>query len=740
MDKVFTEQPILDAGIRSVNFFNGRLLTAEDLTAEQTANVQARRLLAKALGDGVAEGLFVSISGKPEDYLLSVDAGIAVSRRGDVLQLASPTSVSMTGSLKSPADQVATIFSDCDTTPSGQFTPTGLYLLTVSPAASGEGRAPTSGLGNSGSAACNTRYVVQGVVFHLIRLSAPAITNQLRNILAYQSFGFLPLSGALLSSASPLTTALETPPLSSALGTSTSLSATGYGLLDALPADKYPVCNVPLALIFTTPAGISFVDNWSVRRQVTPRTATQPWQVFRSPRRASEAEAMFLQFQEQLGSLVQAQQLTSASRAVERFKLLPPAGILPGITNKFDWRTFLGVHAPAYATRIDSGLLTSILAEALSSSPFVVEDSDQPPAALDVYAIPAHNPQWVREVDAALAGQIDLVSRTALLSALKLSEPGAGFVLYARGRRGRIRLSFTSHEFNDTQASFDARVTDSNLEVRASPTPSGDYVFPDLDQGFYLAQGAILGYKPIPTRVVEVVGGQVTQVQLSPVPLALRLCLVFEGLERLKLQNVRLCLVEGTFEAAIALSADQPWAGFIPLEPNDPAAEQQMLDWQDVLNSRYPGVGFDADKPQLYFTEQIGANLDVVSKRLGAPESPLVYVVFGKLGIPLTFLKDTNIRRNPIPLTAEATRGNMVGLKNIIGGIENIGTSTLLTSKIIRLLNRYGVLYVDQLAGAWIDLVTEAAPVSAIQAALLIKEANSYLAQVDKLEGGFNIK
>ena len=36
------QTPILDGGIRSVNFFNGRLLTARDLSREQEANVHGR--------------------------------------------------------------------------------------------------------------------------------------------------------------------------------------------------------------------------------------------------------------------------------------------------------------------------------------------------------------------------------------------------------------------------------------------------------------------------------------------------------------------------------------------------------------------------------------------------------------------------------------------------------------------------------------------------------------------------
>ncbi len=719
MDKVFTEQPILDAGIRSVNFFNGRLLTAEDLTAEQTANLQANRLLGQALGDGIAQGFSVDIQGKPEDFSLLVDAGLAVNRRGDVLQLPEQTVVSLTGSLKASGDQVASAFSDCDATPSGQFTPTGLYVLTISPASGGEGRAPTSGLGNS-VAACNTRYIVQGVTFHLVRISTPAITDQLRNILAYQSFGFLPVTGALLSASSPLTSGLETP---------FGLPPAGYGLLDGLSPDKYPICHVPLALIFTTTTGISFVDSWSVRRRLTAQTPTQPWQVYRSPRRASEMEAIFLQFQEHLADLVQAKELTTTFAANKRFKLLPPVGLLPGLSGGCDWRTFLTVHAPAYETRLDSGLLTATLAEAMSCSPFVVEDTARPPVALDVFTIPVRSGSLVQAIDDAMAGQLDQVSRASLLDLLDINDPNASFVLFARSRRGRIRLFFTSHPFEDSKAFFDAASTESNLEVRASPTPSGDFIYPNLEQGYYLSKGSIQGYKPIPTSVVEVVAGQVTRLQVTPVALTLELCFTSDSilLNDNVIENVRFCLVSGTFDTAIELSGKAPWLDFSQLELKT-TERNHLIGWREYFEGVYPGMGFANSDPQVFMS------LELARKKLfTSPELPVAYVVFDTIGFPLTFLQDTNINRSPVPLNYLAQ------IEKQIGGGKVNATQVEFTPRLLKMLIDYGILTFDQLAGGWIDLVTEATEITGQKADLLILAAAKYLAKLDKLEAGFDV-
>ena len=49
-----------DASVRSVNFFNGRLLSAEDLNKEKSANLEGHKQLGRALGDGIAYGLEVT--------------------------------------------------------------------------------------------------------------------------------------------------------------------------------------------------------------------------------------------------------------------------------------------------------------------------------------------------------------------------------------------------------------------------------------------------------------------------------------------------------------------------------------------------------------------------------------------------------------------------------------------------------------------------------------------------------
>src|SRR5262245_19841353 len=104
-DAVQLQQPLTDGGIRSVNFFNGRLLSGRDLTREQDARREADARLGRAIGDGVAYGLEVArdvARDTPSAPLLRVKAGLAVNRVGQTLRLATDASVALTRPFGAP--------------------------------------------------------------------------------------------------------------------------------------------------------------------------------------------------------------------------------------------------------------------------------------------------------------------------------------------------------------------------------------------------------------------------------------------------------------------------------------------------------------------------------------------------------------------------------------------------------------------------------------------------------------
>src|ERR1700732_46251 len=136
--------PVLGTRIRSVNFFNGRLLASEDLTTEQKNNRVAHDLLGKGIGDGVVYGLEVSESTQSSttpNPVLSVTAGLAINKNGGSLLLENPTEVALVRPATTTAT-TATTFKDCTPTQTGTYIAgAGVYLLTIGPTYLGQGLA-----------------------------------------------------------------------------------------------------------------------------------------------------------------------------------------------------------------------------------------------------------------------------------------------------------------------------------------------------------------------------------------------------------------------------------------------------------------------------------------------------------------------------------------------------------------------------------------------------------------------
>jgi hypothetical protein len=112
-----------------------------------------------------------------------------------------------------------------------------------------------------------------------------------------------------------------------------------YGLLSELGGALTP-CETPLAVMHWDRAGLQFVDMWPVRRRVVHPAANGALLGTIGNRPAAEGEAMLLQFQEQIAGLSG----LSSVHASDRFRYLPPAGLLPivapGSPQGFDFRAF----------------------------------------------------------------------------------------------------------------------------------------------------------------------------------------------------------------------------------------------------------------------------------------------------------------------------------------------------------------------------------------------------------------
>jgi hypothetical protein len=323
-------ESILEDDLKFVNFFNGRLLSGEDLSREQLSNREARRLLGKAIGHGIAYGVEVARSpkGDQKQPMLRVTKGVAINREGHVLCLKEDVDISLVRTAPvPPAGRNVKFFDACKPLQTGVYVSAGegVYLLAMAPAVANQGRAPVSGLGNI-EAACNTRYIVEGVQFRLIPVPFTAAElsdrNHLRNLIAYKCFGVQVLKP------------FEDIPFGP--------KKEGYGLIDDLREKKFLTdCDVPLAMIYWTTAGIQFIDMWSARRRLIHPSADNEWELLTSDRRTTEGEAMFLQFQAQIQDLTGSGQPLSQINAKSRFGYLPPVGILPvGSPKGFDYGVF----------------------------------------------------------------------------------------------------------------------------------------------------------------------------------------------------------------------------------------------------------------------------------------------------------------------------------------------------------------------------------------------------------------
>jgi hypothetical protein len=356
MSGVLVEEAVLGGALRSTHFFNGRLLTGEDLGREQRTTDLKLARLGEGVGDGVVEGLAVSVkqgstAARP---VVTVTRGLAISRSGIALELGEETDVTLARTGPRPGAEPGGLFADCQPYTASEYsTGAGVYLLALGPASAEEGLAPVSGLHNR-DAPCNTASTVETVSFRLVRLALPLAelddAERLRNAAAYRMF-----DPAAVDS-------LERDPGAATLDR--------LGLLDRLRGVCLGEDHVPLALIgWEADAGIAFVDHWSVRRRVTRRPAPGRFAPFASDRLVADGEARFLQFQEQMSDRLDAGGAASCV-ATDELAHLPAAGILRTGGARFDAGTFfqgLTVRGPLFVegARLGPLLRASFLAPPL---------------------------------------------------------------------------------------------------------------------------------------------------------------------------------------------------------------------------------------------------------------------------------------------------------------------------------------------------------------------------------------
>ncbi|NTX16432.1 hypothetical protein HUA76_37245 [Myxococcus sp. CA056] len=364
--RIDLDTAFLEDGIRSTNFFNGRLLSAEDLSQEQTAHEAALGRHVRAMGEGVAHGLAVSIApgSTVSSPLVTVTAGLALSRAGHALELLQPVEVSLVrGPSNSGSGATATAtggFETCAPGSSDYVSGTGVYLLVLSPASGREGRAPVSGLGGNPSSGCEAKRRVEGVRFRLLdlKLTAAQLSDEarLRNRVAHLCLGTSDAASRawMVNPFGP-----ANPP---------------YGLIDKLRPTVLTPCDVPLAVVhWKAGVGLRWVDAWAARRRPARVATPERWGLGLEDRRATEGEASFLQFQEHLDTLRTGTPETV--RALDHFVALPAVGLLPleGMTGArgFTYTKFFDglTYPPEAPVHVEGSRLQALLRMSLAYPP-----------------------------------------------------------------------------------------------------------------------------------------------------------------------------------------------------------------------------------------------------------------------------------------------------------------------------------------------------------------------------------
>src|SRR5690242_6043040 len=130
MATVSLDTAVLDDGIDNVNFFNGRVLTAQDLRDEQSAGAEHRRRLGRAVGWGIVYGLDARTGDGGQT--VRVDAGLALDALGDAIELKTAVDVALVVDSTGDGSASGSAFAPCASAPaSAVVSGDGIYLLTI---------------------------------------------------------------------------------------------------------------------------------------------------------------------------------------------------------------------------------------------------------------------------------------------------------------------------------------------------------------------------------------------------------------------------------------------------------------------------------------------------------------------------------------------------------------------------------------------------------------------------------
>lgn len=375
--------PIVGDGIRDTNYFQGRVLTAEDLANDQDGDRRRRAQLGRAIGPGVVSGLEARVEVAGPSPVISVEPGLAITAEGGTIALDQKVSLALFGEIETSASEGG-VFGPCRAAGPGiDLSGDGAYVLLLSPASAYRERAPRVGLGSDGIAgACGARWRVEGATLRLAALplsgradigadfdaiaalddpSSVATAEQTRRIVSRfrNHLAHICLPDAAAAWAAPALQA-GSPPV---------FDAPSSILADLAAGSDAPIaaCDVPLAVFYVDLFGLRFVDRWAARRLARPTIPAGALSLL--PAHGLER---LLQFQEHLDEVAEAAPSPSSVRIGDYFRFVPPAGWFPASGASvagFSPTQFLGAHAGGTSGRVSAGQAADLVDRSLRHRP-----------------------------------------------------------------------------------------------------------------------------------------------------------------------------------------------------------------------------------------------------------------------------------------------------------------------------------------------------------------------------------
>lgn len=370
-------RPVTDQGVRNPYFFEGRLLSGQDLREQLDARTQHDRYLGRALGSGIVHGLGVSIDngrdgGDGQPPVVRVRKGLAINRLGDVIGLPqSDIQLALSRSLEEPRFE-AVDFRNCAGIPRDRYVPNGIavYLLLMTPAAQFRERVPKSGLGDEGIArGCGSRYIQEGVEFRLLELPLSSLGSVASSLVEALQSGLLDGADYARKSDLQRLSLLKNQLAAICTGARQVLADSHTRDLVGAPRPVLPgavideliergdLCaeDVPLSLFYWSPEGLAFVDNWAVRRLADPGFCA--------------GRLRLAQFTDHLSWLNDRLGTSPARRLDRYFRFVPPAALIPARIGRdehgFRLVDFLSGYYRGVTDRVNTGQINRMLDDSL---------------------------------------------------------------------------------------------------------------------------------------------------------------------------------------------------------------------------------------------------------------------------------------------------------------------------------------------------------------------------------------